>query len=81
MPLLLGCIADDITGASDLGLMLQSNGLPTTLFLGTPERNREIRTPAAVIALKIRTCSSKEAIAAARRAARWLLALVTTRCL
>ena len=63
MPLLLGCIADDITGASDLGLMLSSSGLPATLFLGVPDATTEISTPAVVIALKIRTCPAKEAIA------------------
>jgi uncharacterized protein YgbK (DUF1537 family) len=73
MPLLLGCIADDITGASDLGLMLSSNGLPTTLYLGVPDADRIPQTEAVVIALKIRTCPPHEAIAAAEAAARWLM--------
>lgn len=71
--LLLGCIADDITGASDIGLMLASNGLPTTLFLGIPDEHREITTPAVVIALKIRTVPADEAVAQASAAADWLL--------
>lgn len=74
MPLLLGCIADDITGASDLGLMLSSNGLPATLILGIPDATTRISTPAVVIALKIRTCPAEEAIAQAEAAAQWLLA-------
>jgi uncharacterized protein YgbK (DUF1537 family) len=74
MPLLLGCIADDITGASDLGLMLTSNGLPATLFLGIPDAAVRIRTPAVVIALKIRTCPAEDAVAQALAAAEWLLA-------
>lgn len=71
--LLLGCIADDITGASDLGLMLASHGLPTTLLLGVPDETRSITTPGVVIALKIRTVPAKEAIAKASAAADWLL--------
>lgn len=73
MPLLLGCVADDITGASDLGLMLTSNGLPTTLFLGIPDATVEISTQSVVIALKIRTCPADEAVAQATAAAEWLL--------
>lgn len=74
MPLLLGCIADDITGATDIGLMLNANGLPTTLYLGVPDDLRVPDTEAAVIALKIRSCPAEQAVAEATRAANWLLA-------
>lgn len=70
--LLIGSIADDITGASDLGLMLASNGMPTTLIMGVPDDDRVISTPAVVIALKIRTCTSADAVQQASAAARWL---------
>lgn len=71
--LLLGCISDDITGASDLGLMLASNGLPTTLFLDTPDPHAVVDTPCVVIALKIRTSPVAEAVSEANAAAKWLL--------
>lgn len=74
MPLLLGCIADDITGATDLGLMLHANGLPTTLYLGIPDDLRVPVTEAAVIALKIRSCAPEQAVSEATQAADWLLA-------
>jgi len=74
MPLLLGCIADDITGATDLGLMLNAHGLPTTLYLGVPDDLRVPQTEAVVIALKIRSCPPEQAIREATRAADWLLA-------
>jgi len=70
--LTLGCIADDITGASDLGLMLAANGMPATLFLGLPDDTREVSTPAVVIALKIRTEPAEHAVRQARAAANWL---------
>jgi len=74
MMLALGCIADDITGASDLGLMLAANGMPTTLFLGVPNDTREVSTPAVVIALKIRTEPAEHAVRQALAAAGWLRA-------
>ncbi len=74
MQLLLGCIADDITGASDLGLMLAANGLPTTLLLGVPAASRPIGTPAVVIALKTRTVDRQRAVEQSTAAARWLQA-------
>ena len=70
--LALGCIADDITGASDLGLMLAANGMPTTLFLGVPDDARRVTTPAVVIALKIRTEPAEHAVQEALAAADWL---------
>jgi 3-dehydrotetronate 4-kinase len=72
--LLLGCIADDITGASDIGLMLSNNGLPATVFLGVPDPEIELSTEAVVIALKIRTVPASEAVRQAVKAAKWLLA-------
>lgn len=74
MPILLGCIADDITGATDLGLMLEAHGLPTTLYLGVPDKLRVAHTEAVVIALKIRSCPAAQAVAEAASAADWLLA-------
>lgn len=74
MSLILGVIADDITGATDIGLMLARNGLPTTLCLGLPSASRSVAAPAVVIALKIRNLPPEQAVAAATAAADWLLA-------
>lgn len=74
MDLHLGCIADDLTGATDIGLMLATNGMPTRVSLGVPGRLRRSATSAYVIALKIRTAPAAEAVDQALRAADWLLA-------
>ena len=73
MALLLGCIADDVTGASDLALMLSQNGVPAALCLGMPDPGKPVTTPAVVIALKIRTEPAQDAVALAEDAARWLI--------
>ena len=36
-PVLLGCVADDLTGATDLGDTLVRAGLRTTLWIGPPD--------------------------------------------
>ena len=47
--LLLGCVADDFTGATDLANALVAGGLPTELRLGVPGRPAEpSATPHAV---------------------------------
>lgn len=72
-PLLLGCIADDITGATDIGLMLARNGMPTSVFFDVPTAAHRASTPAVVIALKIRTAAAIEAVRQASGAADWLI--------
>ena len=39
-PVLLGCVADDLTGATDLADALVRSGLPTTLWIGPPDDDR-----------------------------------------
>ena len=56
----LGCVADDFTGASDAASFLKAAGLSTFLYNGIPE-TEEIRGEAAVIALKTRSVSPEEA--------------------
>ncbi len=36
MSILLGAIGDDITGSTDLALMLAANGMSTVQFMGVP---------------------------------------------
>ena len=71
--MLLGCIADDLTGATDLGVTLarerlsviQLNGLPAAGF-GVPAAD------AVVVALKSRTIAVSDAVAQALAALAWL---------
>jgi uncharacterized protein YgbK (DUF1537 family) len=75
MSLLLGAIGDDITGSTDLALMLGKHGLPTLQYLGVPSAGAPLPdTPAAIIALKSRTLPPAEAIAQSLAACRWLRA-------
>jgi uncharacterized protein YgbK (DUF1537 family) len=73
--LLLGCIADDFTGATDLAGMLVRGGLRTIQAIGTPEEHDSFTdTEAIVIALKSRTAPRAEAVARSLAACRWLKA-------
>lgn len=61
--MLLGCIADDITGATDLALTLKRSGLRTIQVMGVPEDPTTFeKFDAVVVALKSRTNLVKEAI-------------------
>lgn len=60
---LLGCIADDFTGASDAASFLQKAGLQTILLNGVPEQGLGMNEyDAIVIALKTRTEPAGEAV-------------------
>ncbi len=75
MSLLLGIIGDDITGSTDLALMLGKNGMPTIQYIGVPSGSMPAPdAPAAVVALKSRTAPVEEAVAQSLAACRWLLA-------
>ena len=55
--MILGCVADDFTGASDAASFLQAGGANVILSNGIPEREDEdiLEAQAVVIALKTRT--------------------------
>jgi uncharacterized protein YgbK (DUF1537 family) len=73
--MLLGAIADDLTGATDLSLMLARNGMPTVQYIGVPPPGADFgAAPAVVVALKSRTIPAAEAVAASEASARALLA-------
>lgn len=73
--MLLGCIADDLTGATDLSLMLSREGLRTVQSTGLPEGGLDLtEVDALVIALKSRTIPAADAVAQSLAAAEWLLA-------
>ena len=77
MPVYLGAIADDLTGATDLALMLTSAGFHTLVVVGSARpTNDEIKSfDAIVVALKSRTAPRKRAVAESVAAASWLIAL------
>jgi uncharacterized protein YgbK (DUF1537 family) len=63
MSVLLGCIADDFTGATDLGGFLVKQGFRTIQLNGIPDRNVAIpEVDALVVALKSRTIAPDAAI-------------------
>jgi uncharacterized protein YgbK (DUF1537 family) len=73
MTALLGVIADDYTGASDLANTLTRNGLRTVQTIGIPGAALALAdVDAVVISLKIRSVPAGEAVAAALAAERWL---------
>ncbi len=67
--MLLGCIADDITGATDLALNLVRNGMKTIQVSGVPEGDVDFsNVDAVVVALKSRTIPVDEAVEQSRAA-------------
>lgn len=71
---LLGCIADDFTGATDLANMLVRSGMRTVQSIGIPgpELAAGLNADAIVIALKSRTTPAAEAVAESLAALAWL---------
>jgi uncharacterized protein YgbK (DUF1537 family) len=73
LPILLGAIADDFTGATDLCSMLVRNGMRTVQLIGVPEPGLGLpEADAVVVALKSRTAAVAEAVADSLAAQRWL---------
>src|SRR5262245_14471929 len=78
MTLLLGCIADDLTGATVLASMLVSRGMRTVQLVGVPDPWSEGKEPeigssqAVVIALKSRNLPAAEAVQWSLAALSWL---------
>jgi uncharacterized protein YgbK (DUF1537 family) len=76
--MLLGCIADDFTGASDLANTLargpDGRGMAVTQFIGVPDGPASRQCEAGVVALKTRSIPPSEAVAQSLAALDWLLA-------
>lgn len=72
MGILLGCIADDFTGATDLAGMLVRAGMRTIQVIGTPDTAPPPDVDAVVIALKSRTSPAPQAINDSLSALRFL---------
>ncbi|WAS57371.1 four-carbon acid sugar kinase family protein [Burkholderia ambifaria] len=75
---LLGCIADDFTGATDLANMLVKSGMRTVQTIGVPADGAALDTmvdaDAIVVALKSRTIPAADAVAQSLAAYAWLRA-------
>ena len=78
--MLLGCIADDLTGATDLGVNLAREGLTVIQFNGVPAESLDAPlADAVVVALKSRTIPADQAVAMSMQALAWLQAHGATR--
>jgi uncharacterized protein YgbK (DUF1537 family) len=72
--MILGCIADDFTGASDLANTLAKEGMATTQFVGIPEEPAPDDCEAGVVAMKTRSIPAADAVAQSLAALGWLKA-------
>ncbi|MGK9051370.1 3-oxo-tetronate kinase [Neorhizobium petrolearium] len=77
--MLLGVIADDFTGASDIANTLAKGhdgrgGLVTSQFMGVPDHNAAPEIEAGVVSLKSRSIPAREAVEQSLAALSWLKA-------
>lgn len=73
MTLLLGCIADDFTGATDLANTLVKAGMRTIQLLGVPKPGLEVPdADCIIVALKSRSNPAPEAVQLSLGALAWL---------
>ncbi|NCF29029.1 MAG: hypothetical protein GWP69_16720 [Gammaproteobacteria bacterium] len=71
--MILGCIADDFTGATDLANTLVRNGMRSVQTIGVPDSDFVLDdVDAIVVALKSRTIPAADAVAQSLRALEWL---------
>lgn len=75
---LLGCIADDFTGATDLANQLVKGGMRTVVLTRLPDQ-APLEADAIVVALKSRTNAPFQAVEQSLAALRWLQAAGCTR--
>ena len=72
--MVLGCIADDFTGATDLANNLVRAGMRVVQTIGVPSGPLAAEVDAVVVALKSRTAAPAEAVAQSLEALAWLRA-------
>jgi 3-dehydrotetronate 4-kinase len=73
MSILLGCVADDFTGATDLANTLVKAGMRTVQLLGVPRANLKVPdADCVIVALKSRSNPAAEAVAMSLAALGWL---------
>jgi len=79
--MLLGCIADDVTGATDLASMLVRQGMRTVQLFGVPGPGAAVPdADALVVALKSRTIEPGDAVTQSVAALRWLQGAGARQC-
>lgn len=70
---LLGCVADDLTGATDLALILKRAGMRVVQVIGEPAENSPAPdADAIVVALKSRTIAPEDAVRQSLASLDWL---------
>jgi uncharacterized protein YgbK (DUF1537 family) len=73
MALLIGCIADDLTGATDVAVTFSREGLSVIQVNGVPDATLKVpEADAIVVALKSRTIAAGVAVAQSLAALNWL---------
>ncbi|KAA5604256.1 four-carbon acid sugar kinase family protein [Roseospira marina] len=72
--MLIGVIADDFTGATDIAGFLVAEGVRTIQTIGVPPADMAVDAEAVVISLKSRSCPASEAVADSLAALEWLQA-------
>lgn len=81
MALLIGCIADDLTGATDVAVTFSRAGLSVIQVNGVPDAALAVgEAEAIVVALKSRTIEAREAVAQSLAALDWLRRRGAQRC-
>ena len=70
--MLIGVIADDFTGASDIANTLAKGGLSTMQFMGLPDAHISATCEAGVVALKSRSIDPTDAVAQSLQTLEWL---------
>ena len=78
--MILGVIADDFTGGTDVASMLVCAGLRTVQVLGVPRDAPAPEADAIVVALKSRTAPASDAVRDSLAAWRWLRAAGARQC-
>ena len=72
--IVLGCIADDFTGATDLANNLVRAGMRVVQAIGVPSAPLDAEADAVVVALKSRTIPAEQAVAQSLQALHWIQA-------
>ncbi|MCP1325213.1 four-carbon acid sugar kinase family protein, partial [Halomonas sp. 707D4] len=73
MTLVLGAIADDFTGATDLANNLVRGGMRCVQVIGVPDTPADLSdVDAVVVALKSRSCPADDAVRDSLAALAWL---------
>ncbi len=73
MGIVLGCVADDFTGATDLANTLVKQGMRTVQVLGVPDASTDVGdAEAVVVAIKSRTAPVADAVDWSLKSLAWL---------